>query len=243
MESKMNELLAQAVAAHGGLERWNGFDAVTATFVTGGQLWAIKGVVQDAAPHQVTVALHEERAAIAPFGGPAWGLVFTPDRVAIETRERAIVAERASPRAAFAGHGMDTPWDPLQRAYFNGYTLWTYLTTPFLLTLPGFAVAEIAPWREGDELWRGVRATFPPYLASHSPEQEFYFGEDVLLRRHDYHVDVAGGFAAAHYVSDVVEADGLRLPTRRRAYLRDDRLRPLPERLLISIDLSDVRFH
>jgi hypothetical protein len=25
----------------------------------------------------------------------------------------------------------------LHRAYFNGYALWTYLTTPFLLTMDG----------------------------------------------------------------------------------------------------------
>lgn len=32
-----------------------------------------------------------------------------------------------------AGHQMNTPWDPLHRAYFNGEAMWTYLTTPFLL--------------------------------------------------------------------------------------------------------------
>jgi hypothetical protein len=31
----------------------------------------------------------------------------------------------------------------LDRAYFNGYALWTYLTTPFLFALPGFGVDEI----------------------------------------------------------------------------------------------------
>jgi hypothetical protein len=30
--------------------------------------------------------------------------------------------------------------------------------------------------------------------------QNFYFGDDNLLRRHDYDVDVAGGFGAAQYV-------------------------------------------
>jgi hypothetical protein len=34
----------------------------------------------------------------------------------------------------------------------------------------------------------GLRATFPPEMASHSTVQDFYFGEDHLLRRHDYHV-------------------------------------------------------
>lgn len=220
----MNDLLAQAVAAHGGLDRWNGFTTMTATTVTGGQLWALKGVAQDDTPRHVTVSLREEWSSLSPFGAPDWHADFRPDRIAIETSTGAIIAERADPRASFTGHAMDTPWDPLQRAYFNGYAMWTYLTTPFLLTRSGFEVAEIAPWRESNETWRGLRAKFPPNVASHSTEQDFYSGEDYLLRRHDYHLDIAGGFAAAHYVSDIAEADGIRVPTRRRAYLRDDNL-------------------
>jgi len=46
---------------------------------------------------------------------------------------------------------MNTPWDPLQRAYFNGYALWTYLTTPFLLAMNGVGVEEIEPWKKGLE--------------------------------------------------------------------------------------------
>ena len=80
--------------------------------------------------------------------------------------------------------------------------------------MPGGGVTEIDPWREGNETWRGLRASFPPDVVSHSREQDFYLGEDFLLRRHDYHVEVAGGFAAAHYVYDFAQADGIRLPTK-----------------------------
>ncbi|MER6465237.1 hypothetical protein ACWC4D_31500 [Streptomyces sp. NPDC001288] len=80
---------------------------------------------------------------------------------------------------------------------------------------------EIEPWHERDQVWRGLDVTFPPSHPSHSEHQQFYFGSDGLLRRHDYHVDVAGGFAAAQYVHDIVEADGIRLPSVRRAYRRD----------------------
>jgi transposase len=57
-------------------------------------------------------------------------------------------------------------------------------------------------------------------IASHSKEQDFYFGDDFLLRRYDYHVDVAGGFATAQYVHDIVEVEGLSYPTKRFAYVR-----------------------
>jgi hypothetical protein len=237
-----NDLLGQVIAAHGGLARWNKFSQVTATIVTGGGLWPLKGLVQDTNPRKQTVTLHRETASVSPFGQPDWRTAFTPGRIAIETTTGALVRERSNPRASFAHHVMDTPWDPLHRAYFNGYAMWTYLTTPFLLTMPGFEVAEIPPWQEGGELWRGLRARFPDEIASHSKEQDFYFGDDFLLRRHDYNVDVAGGFPTAQYVHDIVDADGIRFPTKRRAYPRGPGLQPIRELLMVAIDLSEFRF-
>lgn len=137
---------------------------------------------------------------------------------------------------------MRTSWDPLHRAYFNGYALWTYLTTPFLLAMDGFEASEIEPWREGTEVWRGLRATFPASIASHSAEQDFYFGPDMLIRRHDYRVEIAGNFPAAQYISDPISVEGIRIPTRRRAYLRGDDLKPILDAPMVTIDLSDFRF-
>ncbi|MFJ3233936.1 hypothetical protein [Streptomyces sp. NPDC086787] len=238
----MNTMLAEVLEAHGGTHRWNELTVVRATVVSDGGLFALKGMPQDGTPREMTVWPHEQHASVRPFGAPDQKTDFTPDRISIEKLDGRVVAERAAPRASFAGHDLNTPWDPLDRAYFNGYALWTYLTTPFLLVMPGVAVTGIQPWREGGELWPGLRATFPPGFAGHSTEQDFYFGPDRLLRRHDYHVDIAGGFAAAQYVHDIVEVDGIRLPTRRRAYRRDADGRAVPGQTMVSIDLSDVHF-
>jgi hypothetical protein len=48
----------------------------------------------------------------------------------------------------------------------------------------------------------------------------FFFGEYLILRRHDYSVNIAGGFAAAQLTSDYVVTSGIHLPTKRRAYTR-----------------------
>jgi hypothetical protein len=238
----MNELLTRVVNTHGGMDRWMSFKGVRASIVTGGTLWGMKGLVQDAAKRQMSVALHEQSASVAPFGAPDRKTAFTPQRIAIETIDKDIVAERTNPRESFAGHQMDTPWDPLHRAYFNGYALWTYLTTPFLLAMPGVLVQEIEPWKEGEEEWRRLRARFPESIATHSRVQDFFFDRSFQLRRHDYNVDVAGGFAAAQYVYDYTEADGIWLPTRRRAFRRGLDDRALEDVLLVSIDLSDIHF-
>ncbi|MEU1402873.1 hypothetical protein ABZ471_11000 [Streptomyces sp. NPDC005728] len=238
----MNDLLTEVIEAHGGIGRWQELTRAQATLVSGGDLFAVKGLPQDATPRTMTVRLHEEHASVQPFGAPDQKTDFTPGRVRIEKLDGHVVAERKDPRTSFSGHTLETPWDPLDRAYFNGYALWTYLTTPFLLAMPGFTVTDIEPWGEGDEVWPGLRAAFPLRIASHSAHQDFYFGPDRLLRRHDYHVDVAGGFATAQYVHDYTEADGILLPTRRRAYRRDTDGRPLMDQVMVSIDLSHVRF-
>jgi hypothetical protein len=81
----------------------------------------------------------------------------------------------------------------LQRAYFGGYATWIYLSAPFMFTMPGVRTEEIAPVQEKRETWRGLRVTLPADIASHSPVQDFYFGEDFLMRRQDYTLDVAAG--------------------------------------------------
>jgi hypothetical protein len=109
--------------------------------------------------------------------------------------------------------------------------------------MPGFVVTEIDPVEDDGERWAGLQARFPAQIASHSTVQEFYFGPDHLLRRHDYRVDVAGGFAGVQYVHDMVEADGVRLPSTRRAYRADADGRVNLEQPMVSIDLSDIHFH
>lgn len=238
----MNELLARIIDAHGGIDSWNRYQKVEATIVSGGGLFRIKGVPQDSTPRRMTVWLHEARSSVFPFGAPDQRTMFTPERIAIEKLDGTTLAERQTPRDSFAGHQMTTPWDALQRAYFNGYAMWTYLTTPFLLAMDGVRVEETEAWREGEETWRVLRAYFPGSIGTHNGIQDFFFGEDLMLRRHDYTVNVAGGFAAAQLTSDYVVANGISLPTKRRAYTRGSDRRPILEMLMVSIDISEVHF-
>ena len=63
-----------------------------------------------------------------------------------------------------------------------------------------------------------------------------------MLRRHDFNVNIAGGFAAAQLTPDYTVANGIRLPTERRAYTRGPDRRPILEMLMVSIDISNVSF-
>ena len=240
----MRDLLDFSVAAHGGLDRFNQFKTVSAHLGLGGQMWVLKGqegVVNNARP-RVTVDLHREYASLAPFKLPNQRTAFTPERVAVETTEGAVIEERTNPRAAFAGHTRETRWDDLHFIFFASYTMWTYLTVPFSLTWAGFQVAEIEPWHEQGETWRRLKVKFPSYIASHSTEQAFCFGNDGLLRRHDYDVEISGHLPAAHYASNYKDVSGIMVPTKRRVFRRQPDNTPALDTVYISIDLSDIRF-
>jgi hypothetical protein len=238
----MTDLLETVIAAHGGLDRWNQLDAVSVHGFNGGALWALKGqagVVDDVF---VRASLHEEQESHHPFGGPDRRSAFTPQRVAIETTQGEVVEALDQPRASFAGHTLETPWTRLQLAYFTGTAMWTYLTQPFTFAWPEFKTTELDPWAENGEQWRRLRVTWPGYLATHSTEQTLYFGEDGLIRRHDYDVEIAGGSTAAHYISGYTQVAGIMVPTSHRIYPRSPDGQALPDPLLVSIDVSQVAF-
>ena len=237
----MNDLLETVTDAHGGLERWNQLDSVSARLIQGGALWALKGQAGVLDDVVVTASLHEERASHRPFGAADRQSSFTPERVAIETGDGTVLEALDQPRASFVGHTFETHWSTLQLAYFVGYAMWTYLTQPFTFAMPGFQTSELEPWDEAGQHWRRLRVFWPSYLATHSTEQTLYF-DDGLLARHDYDVEIGGRTSAAHYVSDYDEVAGIRLPTKHRIFPRTPDGQSLAEPLVVSIDLSEIAF-
>jgi len=237
-----SDLARLAMEAHGGIERWRRFEYVSADLQIGGGLWALKhqqGVLDRV---HVRVALHKEWASHVPFTEADARTSFEPDRVAIETTDGRLIEERLRPRDSFAGHGPDTPWDRLQLAYFAGYAMWTYLTTPFLFAMDGVSTEEVSPWHEQGETWRRLRATFPSGIATHSTVQMFYIGSNGLLKRHDYNLEISGGSPAAHYVGDYQHTSGIQVPTTRRVFRRRQDGTTVPDPALVTIDLSRIEF-
>jgi hypothetical protein len=233
--------LEKAVAAHGGLDRWNRYRSVRAAASIGGALWAARGRPGVLTDVTVEARLHEQRVTIH-LNGQGLRYSFVPGRVAVEDESGRVVSERANPRAAFLGHTATTPWDDLHLAYFNGYALWTYLTIPFLYTYTGFVTEDLPPWSENGEVWQPLKATFPLGVASHTQEQVSYFGPDGLLRRHEYAVDVLGGTVGVNYADDYRTVGGIQVPVTRRVYAADADHRKIAEPLLVSIDLRDISF-
>jgi hypothetical protein len=169
--------------------------------------------------------------------------VFEPGRVAIEHHDGTLLESRNDPERSFEGQQRDTPWDDIHVAYFSGEALWTYLSTPFLYTQPGFITEEIAPIDVDGETWRRLKVTFPDRIKSHTREQILCFGPDGLLRRHDYTVDILGGATGLNYASNYREVEGIIIPTTRRVYAWEGDYQLVPEPLLVAIDMGEISVH
>jgi hypothetical protein len=238
----MRTLLEQALLAHGGIDNWAKLRHVSAALDIGGAVWHLKGQPEMFQGIELAANLRRQHVAITSQAG-GWQGTFTPDAVRIDSVDARATDERSAPRTAYRGHAQETRWDRLHALYFTGYALWTYLTIPFLYTLPGFHTEELPEWKENGEVWRRLKATFPDSIASHAREQISYFGEDGLLRRHDYTVDVMGGARGANYASDYRNVCGVMVPMSRRVFAYDDAGRKVDEPLLVSIDFRSIDFH
>ena len=237
----MNDLLKLAVEAHGGLTRWNRLAAVEARLSISGALWHLKGKPEALKHVRIEAPLHRERLIIH-FETENRRATFSPDRIVIETESGDFLESRENPRTAFQGHTLETPWDDFHRLYFNSYALWNYLMAPFLYTWPGFETEELAPWKENGEVWRPLKITYPDSIAGHTREQVAYYGQDGLLRRHAYTVDVLGGASGLNYAYDYRNVNGIMVPTTRRVYPSDANKQKVPEPLLVAIDIRDIAF-
>jgi hypothetical protein len=241
-ESSPTALLHDVLDAHGGNTRWQQMATARATLASGGRLFDLKNGTTDHPVLQIAVALRRVWASVRPFGGPDLRSDFTADRTAIERSDRTILAEQYDMRRSFAGHGLTTPWNSLQRAYFSGYAVWNYLNLPFLLARPGVRLAPIEPVEHQGRTLLGIGAVFPGDVPTHCREQRFYFDQDRLLRRHDYRVEIAGAFSASQYLDDYVIAQGINIPATRRAYLRDKHGATLWDQLMVSLRFTDLQF-
>ena len=231
----MNSLLESAVAAHGGLDRWNQVKSITYDASITGAFWHLKG--NGDALKNVRLEVNTTRQLVTiDFAGQDKQSVFEPHRVVVQRHDGTLIDARNDPEKSFDGHQFDTPWDDIHLAYFTGEAQWTYLNIPFLCTWPGFATEEIASIEVGGEAWRRLKVTFPDHIKSHTREQIACFGPDGLLRRHDFTFDVLGGAPGQLYATDYRNVNGFVFPTTRRAYAGegDDQV------VMVAIDMGEI---
>lgn len=218
MSDTIPDLLALAIEAHGGAERWATVTELRFRLRVRGNILAFRG--RSPRWRTLDVALDTTRihARLKPF--PRSGTIGVLDgkTVRIEDESGQVLHERTEAeresRRAFL-------WDDLDELYFFAYAFWNYATTPFLLAWPGIECHELAPVASPTGPLRCLHAQFPLSIPTHCLEQTFYFGEDGLLRRLDYTADVFGVLARGAHLCERHKAfGGIVIPTYRRVIPR-----------------------
>jgi len=237
----MNDLLDRVIVCHGGLERWNKITLLECDMSITGPTWSRKGWPDALKKQHVSAHAQDQWISYMPFTGEDKRSRCTPAHTIIEKLDGQVLKERHDPRAAFEGHTAETKWDELHLAYFSGYAMWNYLTTPFLFATEGFEVEELPPRRDAGEQLRRLKVAFPRAIATHCREQVFYVDDNELIARLDYVSEVSGHVPAAHYLSDYQDFGGIEFAIKRRAYFRNPDDTPNFDRLLVAIDIAAIQ--
>ena len=239
----MDALLSSVLATHGGLDRWQKTQTLTAHLSLGGPFWASIGWPDVLSKQTLEIDTHREHLVYTPFTAPDQISVFDadPERLIIKGTDGHIIESHSNIHRSFDERDPSTPWTAVQTFFFSSYAMWTYLTSPFLFTYPGVEAHEIDPWQEDGQTWRRLRVTFPDTIVTHSKEQTFYYDADGMQRRTDYNVDINGSVAVAHYTSDSKTFDGFVFPTHRLVYYRrPDNTGDRSVAAAITIDIQDI---
>jgi hypothetical protein len=231
-------LLDDAIEAHGGLARWNKLQRFTLHLSIGGTLLSRiertdrrKDLIAEGSTQKQSVRFTGLMDADR-FGS------FDPDIVTIENLDGEILRSWPKPAVSAIATTSD-PLDELQLAFFCGFSIWNYLTTPFLLSRSDVEVEELSPWLESAQPWRRLRALFPPHLISHSHEQIFYFDESGLQRRTDHQL---GDTMIAHFSWAHQRFNNITVPTLRRSQLQNADGTVAAKPVLFDIEIFDAAF-
>src|SRR5260370_40193257 len=100
----MSDLLDLAVAAHGGLGRWNTLRTVRLELSVGGALWDLKGQTGLFAKATYEADIHKQRATLGCFGSPGLRVRFMPDLLILEGGDGEVIYARNHLGRSFAGH-------------------------------------------------------------------------------------------------------------------------------------------
>ncbi len=223
-------LVERAVAAHGGRTLWQETASIRLPYLraAGALLW-LKGHGHTfPAPREFEVRPHDRLTIFHGYPDDGHLGRFSDDTVSVEdVTGREPPTRSVDHRRTFAGLAKHRRWSPLDGLYFFGYALWHYHVLPF--TLGEARLLRVVTNRGVPE---GIDVVFPRDVATHSPRQQFYFGADGRIVRHDYVAEVVGAWACgSHFWEDYARCGGLLIARRRRVVYRLGR-RPTPFRVL-----------
>lgn len=206
------DLVERAIAAHGGLERWQAVQRIDLRVHRArGSLLTIKGRGRTfEMPCDIHTYPHDRRTEFLDYPGHDQRTIFRDRDVSVEQPPGHVIVKSPDHRRTFAGLRKLRRWTPLDPAYFFGYAVWHYHALPFTL----LSARLVRPLRQGS--LAGVDVEFAPGVPTHCRRQRFWFDSSSRLVRHDYVADVIGPWARGSHLWEHFESVGGLLIARRR---------------------------
>ena len=233
-------LLDEVIEAGGGLTRWSGLNRFALQLSIGGSLLSRADPSVRFKEIAGQGCLRNPLVRLTGITGVGQSGVYRPDCVTIESPDGDVIRTWRDPHKSLLHDEKEIPFDDITYLVFlSGYCTWNYLTLPFTLAGPDVKVEELPPWRDRDQLWRRLRAAFPPSAVTQAHTQTFYFDEARLLRRTDH---TLFGSKVADYSWAHQEFGGIVVPTlrRTRALAADDT--DIARLSLIEVEIFDASF-
>jgi hypothetical protein len=235
-------LLDDALAACGGLDRWQELESFTLHISITGALLARNGKAGMLKEIVVEGSTREPSLRIEGFTAPDKRAVYWPSRVAVEDRDGHILQDRHEPHKESLELTLLTPWDDLAIAYFCGSLIWHNIAAPFVLAGPVLQLNELSSWQEGPESWRRLRAIFPfPYPPPFN-DQIIYFDRVGLRRRVDVQMAHNVGTAVALCFRAHQSFSRIVIPTLWESLRLWPDGRPYSKRPLLTVEIFDAHF-
>ncbi len=230
-------LLDDALAVGGGVDRWHELTRFVAHISIDGSLIAGDRDLRDMVAEGST---RTQSVRFSGFIASDQCAVYTPDCVTIERLDGSMLASRRRPGEHFPGEGNHKAWDDLDLAYFCGSSVWNCMTMPFVLLHPGVELEEIPIWLERGQVWRRMRAVFPPDVVTCSREQILWFDNVGLLRRLEY--PLAAGARVMQHAWAHQSFSGITVPTLRRSVACEADGTVATRPALVDVEIFDARY-
>lgn len=233
----MCELLSTAVHAHGGLSRWHEISSLEGRVSVQD---ASSDAVTQAREMSVIASTHLQLICLEDLRPEGHISSFTQDEMRLYQKNGSLLAWRT--REDLKTGRLKHDGFEVEDIFHSSAALWITLNAPFLFTWPGFVTREI-PGSIGDcGPVRRLLVGFPPGLSADRHIAVVSFDQNGLMRSLRYAAEPNPLPAPLQYARGHETHDGIVVGSRQYVHSRLPRPDGGVDRLLLSVDIQDLRF-